>query len=82
MLPYRRMPCNIYINTMFCPKIPCVSGCMMAPIFATNFGWSQFYPMKCKGEAHEALSLLSEQEGVPPKVIIVGMKEMKLGEFA
>ena len=38
--------------------------------------------MKRKGEAHEALSLLFAQEGVPPKLIIDGMNEMKLGEFA
>ena len=38
--------------------------------------------MKCKDKAHEALSLLFVQEGVPPKLIIDGAKEMKLGEFA
>ena len=82
MLRYRRMPCDLYGDTMFCPKIPSVRGYTMAQIFATDFGWSRCYPMKRKGEAHEALSLLFAREGVPPKLIIDGAKEMKLGEFA
>jgi hypothetical protein len=55
---------------------------MMAQIFATDFGWSRSYPMSCKGKAHEALGLLFAREGVPPKMIVDGAKEMKLGEFA
>ena len=82
MLRYRRMPCDLYGDTMFCLKIPSVRGYTMAQIFATDFGWSRCYPMKRKGEAHEALSLLFAREGVPPKLIIDGAKEMKLGEFA
>jgi hypothetical protein len=54
----------------------------MAQIFATDFGWSQSYPMLCKGKAHEALGLLFAREGVPPKLIVDGAKETKLGEFA
>ncbi|KAL7484262.1 LOW QUALITY PROTEIN: hypothetical protein ACHAW6_009904 [Cyclotella cf. meneghiniana] len=50
----------------------------MAQIFATDLGWSQSYPMSCKSEAHEALGLLFGWEGVPPKMIIRGAKEMKL----
>ena len=38
--------------------------------------------MKCKGETNEALSLLFAWEGVPPKLIIDGTKEMNLREFA
>ena len=51
---------------------------MMAQIFATNFGWSQSYPMSCKGEANEALGLLFAWEAVPPKMIVDDAKEMKL----
>jgi hypothetical protein len=54
----------------------------MAQIFATNFGWSQSFPMTCKSEAHEALCLLFARDGVPPKMIVDNAKEMKLGEFA
>ena len=71
-----------YSNTMFCPKVPSVRGYTIAQIFATDFGWSQSYPMSCKSEAHEALGLLFVWEGAPLKMIIDGAKGMKLGEFA
>ena len=76
------MPCNLYSNTMFCPKVPSARGYTMAQIFATDFGWSRSYPMSSKSQAHDALSLLFAREGVPPKIIIDNAKEMKLGEFA
>jgi hypothetical protein len=82
MLRYRRMPCNLYSDTMFCPKVPSARGYKMVQIFATDFGWSRSYPMTCKGEAHEALGLLFAREGVPLKMIVDNAKEMKLGEFA
>ena len=37
--------------------------------------------MKTKGQAHEALSLLFAQEGVPNKMIMDGSKEQTMGEF-
>ena len=48
----------------------------MSQIFATDFGWSQSYPMTRKGEAHEALGLIFAREGVPPKMIVDDAKEM------
>ncbi len=59
-----------------------ISGYTMVQIFATDFGWSQSYPMMCKSKVYEALGLIFAWEGVPPKMIIDGMKEMKLGEFS
>jgi hypothetical protein len=37
--------------------------------------------MKCKGEAHETLSLLFHWDGVPPSMITDNSKEQILGEF-
>ncbi|KAL7481938.1 hypothetical protein ACHAW6_007626 [Cyclotella cf. meneghiniana] len=54
----------------------------MAQMFATDFGWSRSYPMSRKSQAHDALGLLFAWEGVPPKMIVDGAKEMRLGEFA
>ncbi|KAL7475175.1 LOW QUALITY PROTEIN: hypothetical protein ACHAW6_001102 [Cyclotella cf. meneghiniana] len=54
----------------------------MVQIFATDFGWSQSYPMSCKSKAHDSHSLLFAWEGVLPKIIVDGAKEMGLGEFA
>ena len=33
-------------------------------------------------QAHDALGLLFAWDGVPPKMIVDGVKEMRLGEFA
>ena len=82
MLCYQRMPCNLFSDTMFCPKVPSAQGYTMAQIFATDFEWSQSYSMSCKGKAYEALGLLFAWESVPPKLIVHNAKEMKLGECA
>ena len=37
--------------------------------------------MDKKGDAHEALSLLFQRDGVPPKMIVDGSKEHTLGVF-
>ncbi len=37
--------------------------------------------MKKKSEAHEALSLLAQKDGVPPVIIMDGAKEQTMGEF-
>ena len=42
----------------------------------------QCYPMFCKSKAYGALGLLIETEGIPPEMIIAGMKDMKFCEFA
>ena len=52
-----------------------------AQVFATCFGWVWVYPMQKKSEAHEALSLLAQREGVPPNLIMDGSKEQMMGQF-
>ena len=47
----------------------------------TDFGWERSYPMKKKSDAHEALSLLFQQMGVPDKIIVGGSKEQVLVNF-
>ncbi len=37
--------------------------------------------MKSKGESHEALSLMFQREGVPPSMVMDGLKEQTLGKF-
>ncbi len=56
-------------------------GNKYAQIFSSNFGWSQAYPMKTKGEAHDALSLMFQLEGIPPLMIMDSSKEQTLGKF-
>ncbi|KAL7475891.1 hypothetical protein ACHAW6_001785 [Cyclotella cf. meneghiniana] len=76
------MSCNLYSETLYCPKVPSARGYTMAQIFATDFGWSQSYPMSHKSQVHHALGLLFAREGVLPKMIVDDAKEMRLGEFA
>jgi hypothetical protein len=65
MLCYCRLPCNLFSDTMFCPKVPLARGYKMAQIFATDVGWSRCYPMTQKSEAHEALGVLLHGRGSP-----------------
>ena len=37
--------------------------------------------MACKGEAHETLSLLFHRDGVPPTMVLDGLKEQCHGDF-
>ena len=50
-------------------------GNKYAEVFVTKFGWSRAFPMDKKGNAHEALSLLFQRDGVPPKMIVDGSKD-------
>ena len=60
----------------------CMRGNRCVKIFATDFGWSFFFPTKLKSEVHEALSLLFQQGGVPPAVKYDNAEEMFLSEFS
>ncbi len=37
--------------------------------------------MKSKGDAHKALSLMFQREGIPPSTVMDGLKEQTLGKF-
>ena len=60
---YRRLPHNLYNDTLFATTVS-RRGNRCAQIFATNFCWSCSFPMKLKSEAHKALSLLFQWDGV------------------
>ena len=71
---------NLYSDTMFANTVSRGNNC--AQIFATDFGWSRSFLMKLKSKAHEALSLLFQQDEVPPVIIQDNAKGMIQGEFA
>ncbi len=50
-------------------------------MFATSFGWAHAYPMKRKGDTHEALLLLFKRDGVPHEMILDDSKEQTQGNF-
>ena len=56
-------------------------GNKCAQIFATNFGLSCSFFRKLKSEAHQALSILFQQYGVPLAIVCDNAKEMVIGKF-
>jgi hypothetical protein len=70
----------MFTNMMFL-KVKSKCGNTCAQVFLTAEGWTCVYLMKKKSEAHEALSLLHQQEGVPNVMVMDGSKEQLLGKF-
>ena len=56
-------------------------GNKYAEVFVTKFGWSRAFTIDKKGDVQEAISLLFQRDGVPPKVIVDGPKEHTLEVF-
>ncbi len=81
MLCYRRLPHNCFTDTLIAGTVS-KQGNKYAQAYCTSFGWSCAFPMKQKGEVHETLSLLFKQDGVPPVMIMDGLKEQTKGNFA
>ena len=46
-----------------------------AQLFATNFGWTREFLMKSNSKYHEALYLIVQRDGVPPRIIVDLSKE-------
>ncbi len=80
MLRYPRMPHPVFGNTMFA-GMESKNGNKCCQVFATNFGWARAHPLKQKGEAHEALSLMFKRGSVLPEMILDGSKEQVKGAF-
>ena len=79
-LRYRRLPIDLFTDTMF-SKTLSSRGNKCAQIFTNANGWTRAYPMEKKSQAHEALSLLHQREGVPNVMIMDGAKEQVAGLF-
>lgn len=53
---------------------------MCAQVFASDFGWVSAYPMKTKGEAHKALSLMFQCERVLLTMMMDSSKKLMPGK--
>ncbi len=80
MLCYRRLPHTTFTDMLFA-GMPSCSGNKCAQVYSTSFGWARAHSMTRKGEAHETLSLLFHRDGVPPTIILDGLKEQCKGDF-
>jgi phage replication-related protein YjqB (UPF0714/DUF867 family) len=70
----------MYTDTMF-SKILSRQDNKVAHIFSTDFGFVRAFPMKKEKEAHEALSLLFDRDGVPNSMVMDGAKAQVEGKL-
>jgi hypothetical protein len=79
-LQHRHLLVDMFTNTMF-SKVKSKCGNTCAQVFSTTKGWTHVYPMNKKSEAHEALLVLHQREGVPNIMVRDSSKEQLLGMF-
>ncbi len=72
---------TIFTDTMFASTQYRRSN-KYAQIFSSDFGWLHAYPIKLKGEEHDAPSLIFQREGVPPLMIMNSSKDRLLASSA
>jgi hypothetical protein len=70
----------MFTDTMY-PTILSRQQNKAAQIFCTDFGFVRAFPMKKESEAHEALSLLFDRDGVPNVMVMDGVKAQVEGQF-
>ena len=58
-----------------------LSQALLINVVICMLRWCRAMPMKKKSEAHETLSLLFQQDGVPPTMITDGSREQTIGKF-
>ena len=79
-LKHRRLWCNMYTNTLF-SDVKSLTQNTCGQIFITDFHWTCFYPLRQKGDAHEALEKLIQDHGIPNHIIPDNAPELVAGEF-
>ena len=78
MLRYRRLPVDLFTDTLEA-GIVSKRGEKCAQVYAHRNTWCKAYPMAKKCDAHETLSLLFAQEGVPSTLAMDGAREQGYG---
>ena len=80
MLHFKRLPDTAFTDTMFAGSAS-RQGNKVAQVFATSCGWARAHPLRRKGEAHKALSLLFHRDGIPPVMVCDNSKEQYCNDF-
>jgi len=80
-LRYRRLSHDIFTDTLEANVPSWHRKNKYAQVYATDFGWTAAYPMRLKSDAHETLSILAQQKGVPPRIIMDNAREQQSGIF-
>ena len=79
-LRYRRLPVTLFTDTMYA-STKSRRGNKCAQIFGSQEGWCRAYPMQKESQAHEALSLLHQREGVPNVMVMDNAQTQVQGQF-
>ena len=80
VLRYRRLPVDLFTDTVEA-GIVSHRGNKYALVYAHRKTWCNAYPVAKKSDAHETLSLLFAQEGVPSTLVMDGTREQVMGKF-
>jgi hypothetical protein len=80
LLRLTRLPHHMFTDTLVAGT-KSSRGNRYTQVFTAPYGWMRAFPMKRKGDAHEALSLLFHRDSVPPAMVMDGSKEQTLGDF-
>ena len=80
MLRYRRLPVDLFTDTLDAGIVSHRAN-KYAQVYAHRNTWCKAYAMATKSDAHETLSLLFAQEGVPSTLVMDGAREQVMGEF-
>ena len=52
-----------------------------AQVFGMRNGWTRAFPLRSKGDAHQGLSTMFAEDGVPAEMVMNGAKDQLMGEF-
>jgi hypothetical protein len=77
---YRRLPMTLFTDTMFA-KIKSRQKNTAAQIFCTQSGWTRDHRLRTEADAHQALSLIAQCDGLPEVLVMDGYKAQTKGEF-
>ena len=77
ILRYRRLPVDLFSDTLEQAH----RGNKYAQVYSHRSTWCKAYPMARTSEAHETLSLLFVQQGIPSTLVMDGAREQGMGEF-
>ena len=79
-LRYPLLRTKMYTDTMFASQ-KALGGHTCGQIYATNFDWVRFFPMRKKKEVGLTLAMLIADVGIPSGIVMDGAKETMHGEF-
>jgi len=81
LLRFRRLPCRMYTDTMKAKKKSWYRSNRYGQVYTTDYGWVGFYPIQSKSQAHETLTELAHEKGVPTHFAMDNAKEEIHGKF-